>query len=59
VVSEYGPLYQEGHLSIEFEPDFVGKDCNVGVQVANDGRIWVCIDGQAFLRFKPTRTPSE
>jgi hypothetical protein len=28
-------------------------NCDVGIQVATDGRIWVCIDGSAFLRFKP------
>lgn len=24
-----------------------------GIQIATDGRVWVCINGIAFLRFKP------
>lgn len=28
--------------------------CDVGVQIATDGRIWICVDGAAFLRFKPS-----
>jgi hypothetical protein len=33
--------------------------CNIGVQIAPDGRIWVCIDGKAFIRFKPFRPKKE
>jgi streptogramin lyase len=25
----------------------------VGIQTAEDGRIWICVDGVAFIRFKP------
>ena len=57
--AEFGPLYQEGHVSLEFDPDFVGKDCQMGVQVAPDGRVWVCIDGASFLRFKPGPTTEQ
>lgn len=57
--AEFGPMYQEGQLSIEFAPDFTIKSCNVGVQVAADGRVWVCIDGRSFLRFKPTNPPTQ
>ncbi len=28
-------------------------DCDFGIQIATDGRVWVCIDGVAFIRFKP------
>lgn len=31
------------------------QNCDVGLQVAWDGRIWVCVNGVAFLRFKPSR----
>lgn len=24
-----------------------------GIQIAEDGRIWICIDGQSVIRFKP------
>ena len=47
-------LYQQGHMSldatmVEFDP----LDCTFGVQVNNDGRVWVCVNGVTFLRFKP------
>ena len=56
VVSEYGPVYQYGHLSIEntelIEQLHLG-DCQFGIQVASDGRVWVCVNGIAWIRFKP------
>ena len=56
-MTEFGPFYQEGHLSIESD-DIIKKldlsDCQVGVQVAYDGRIWVCVNGMSLLRFKPS-----
>ena len=27
---------------------------DIGIQIAEDGRIWICINGVSFLRFKPT-----
>lgn len=26
---------------------------DVGIQIAHDGRIWLCVNGVAFIRFKP------
>ena len=51
----YPVRYQKGTLSIEDKNlcDLHGKDVELGVQVAHDGRVWVCINGQAFIRFKP------
>ena len=54
---DFGPQYAEGQLSIEnvdqmMDIDF--KHCTVGVQVAWDGRIWLCVNGVAWIRFKPT-----
>jgi hypothetical protein len=28
-------------------------DTDVGLMTSEDGRIWICINGLAFLRFKP------
>ena len=55
-IQGFGPLYQEGHLSIEHALPFEsgGTDCTFGVQVAPDGRVWLCIDGVSWARFKPT-----
>jgi len=56
-----GPLptleatYQMGVISIENLPENNYFNGNLGVQLAADGRVWVCIDGQAFLRFTPSR----
>jgi hypothetical protein len=54
VVVEYPETHQFGNISIEnynlLESVYQG---DVGIQIAKDGRIWVCINGIAFLRFKP------
>jgi len=41
IMGSFNPCIMEGDL---------------GIQVAEDGRVWVCIDGVAFLRFKPGRS---
>ena len=55
-MTEFGPLYQSGHVYMD-NPDLIQRldltDCEFGVQVGWDGRVWVCINGIAFLRFKP------
>lgn len=30
-----------------------------GIQINEDGRVWICINGIAFLRFKPTWPPQD
>ena len=60
------PAYKErhtlGHLSFEnISMNDISEILNrgyasnvdLGVQIAQDGRVWVCIDGIAFLRFSP------
>ena len=58
---ELPEIHQQGTISIENIPpslDLQGR-CPVyargdfGIQIARDGRVWVCIDGIAFLRFSP------
>ena len=47
-----------GFISIENIPRDKNGDImhsfhgNLGIQVAEDGRAWICIDGVAFIRFK-------
>ncbi len=44
--------HTRGYLSVE--KNFTSMlDCDFGIQVAPDGRVWICINGQAFIRFKP------
>ena len=46
--------HQRGYLTIEQTLPKHLADCDFGVQIAPDGRVWICIDGKAFLRFHPT-----
>ena len=62
---EYPETHKQGIISIEniqsIIPDNVDLNTSnevtlkgdFGLQVARDGRVWVCINGIAFLRFKP------
>ena len=52
-VDPYPVLHQDGMLSIEKALTAVHRHCDLGVQIARDGRIWLCVDGQAYVRFKP------
>ena len=29
------------------------NNADLGLQISEDGRVWVCINGMALLRFKP------
>ena len=52
-MKELKETHQEGLISIENIPDqryFIG---DLGLQIAKDGKVWVCINGIAFLRFNP------
>jgi len=42
-----------GYLSIEQIPTGSIVERDFGIQVAEDGRVWICIDGIAFIRFNP------
>lgn len=53
--------HQFGHLSVENLELIRMMDlesCDVGLQTSADGRIWICVNGIAFLRFKPARVPA-
>jgi len=49
----YPEQHAKGTIFIENVPDSSVIKGDIGVQVAVDGRIWVCINGLAFLRFSP------
>ena len=57
-VKELKETHQQGHLSLE-NLDIVQAmnlhDCDCGIQVSVDGRVWLCVNGTAFIRFKPKR----
>lgn len=49
----YDEVHQTGSLSIELGLQKGIFKGDVGVQIASDGRIWICFNGQALIRFKP------
>ena len=51
-IKKYPETHQRGMLSVETKMDS-NLDCDFGVMIAEDGRVWICIDGMAFIRFKP------
>ena len=64
---DYPEVHQQGTISMEnvdcvfwnfsqfSGQSFTIQNADVGVQIASDGRMWICVDGVAFLRFKPKR----
>ena len=49
--------HQKGIILIE-NTDIVPNNAfkgDFGIQIAEDGKIWICIDGIAFIRFKPIK----
>jgi hypothetical protein len=59
-MSEFPETHRQGFVQIHNQ-DLIDTidlhDCDLGVQIATDGRVWVCINGVAFLRFKPAPRP--
>jgi hypothetical protein len=53
-MKELPETHQMGVTTLENMPEggfpFQG---DFGLQVAKDGRVWICLDGVAFIRFKP------
>ena len=53
-MKEYPETHQEGTIFIE--KDISSQrliEGDLGIQIAKDGRVWICIDGIAFIRFSP------
>jgi hypothetical protein len=59
-MKEVPETHQRGNIQIENTQLILRKDIDLqnadfGIQIAHDGRVWVCINGLAFIRFKPTK----
>lgn len=56
-MKELPEVTQKGVVSLENIPEGLMQEgymeCSLGLQTAKDGRIWININGVAFLRFKP------
>ena len=61
MIKEYRETHQQGHISIENKDMILDRENDFGqtiqgdfgIQIAKDGRVWICINGIAFIRFKP------
>jgi hypothetical protein len=54
-IKSYPETHQFGLISIENIPENKLISGDLGIQIADDGRIWVCINGIAFIRFKQAK----
>lgn len=57
-MKDYPETHQHGMLSIENKEAIEALDkggVDFGIQISTDGRIWICVNGMAFLRFKPKK----
>ncbi len=54
-MKEYPETHWHGIISIENLPEERMIKGDLGIQIAKDGRVWVCINGVAFLRFNPRK----
>ena len=56
-MKELKETHMSGMITIENKKETISNDDvifgNIGIQISRDGRIWVCINGISFLRFKP------
>ncbi|MGD9156872.1 MAG: hypothetical protein PVG39_00560 [Desulfobacteraceae bacterium] len=52
-IKPYDETHQDGIISIEQDMKISAVHGDFGIQIAEDGRIWICMNGQALIRFKP------
>jgi hypothetical protein len=53
---EYPLLNQGGYISFENDVTYKGQGLIkgiLGIQIAADGRVWICVNGISILRFRP------
>jgi len=50
---EFNEQFIDGIISFEQDIQIKQTKGSLGIQVSEDGKVWVCIDGQALIRFKP------
>ncbi len=55
MIKSYPETHQHGVIMIENVPTSNVIEGDLGVQISEDGRVWVCINGVAFIRFKPKK----
>lgn len=53
-VKPYEETHWQGFLSVEKELTPGTMYVDMGVQISEDGRLWLCVNGEAVIRFKST-----
>ena len=53
VFKEMDETHSQGVISIENLPEDKMFNGDLGIQIGVDGRVWIYINGIAFLRFNP------
>lgn len=56
---EFEETHRKGVISIDNLPRELNLYGDFGVKIAEDGRVWVCINGISFVRFKPLTNKPE
>lgn len=52
-LKEQEEVHMRGLLTIENPIQEGGIVEDFGIQIAEDGRVWICVGNRAFIRFKP------
>lgn len=52
-IKPYDETHQDGIISIEQDMKIGVVRGDIGIQIAEDGRIWVCLNGRTLIRFAP------
>lgn len=52
-IKPYPETHQNGFISVEYDLKAGGFRGDLGIQITEDGRVWICIDGVATIRFRP------
>ena len=53
---DYPETHWHGVISIEQTLHQGSEIKDFGIQIAKDGRVWICFNGVAAIRFKPLTT---
>jgi hypothetical protein len=54
-MKELRETHLQGIISIEQDLTVGIIQGDFGIQIAKDGRVWICVNGQALIRFKPIK----
>jgi phage FluMu protein Com len=50
---ELPETHMQGNITLENLPATSALVGDLGIQIAGDGRVWICVNGIALLRFSP------